>query len=292
MHHGHLDGKMINIYTFADKRPDFIELQSKTMKKFIKDEFNLKVFDNSSTPHLSAEIHRACEKNEIEVLQTEKNHRTPNHACWVPINYCLRNHLKDNDDVTVIIDSDIFMINDFSFFDYIKDYDIAGVYQQRKNLEIEYIWNALVVINNKQVFKKNLSIDFEPIQPNITDVGGKTSSLTKDPNVKIKWTNHTADISCAESSKIFSEFDYHQSFGFQILEKSFLHYYRGSNWDGQAQVYHAKKTECLQKVLDASPFTIDDSFAQNFIGERMHSHKHWNGCCNLIVPKQFSKLDK
>lgn len=280
---------MINIYTFADKRPDFIELQSKTMKKFIKDDFCLRVFDNSSSPQLSTEIHHACEKNKIEVLQTEKNHRTPNHACWVPINHCLRNHLKDDNDVTVIIDSDIFMINDFSFLDYIKDYDIAGVYQQRKNLEIEYIWNALVVINNKQIFNKKLLIDFEPIQPNVTDVGGKTSSLVKDPNVKVRWTNHTADISCSESSKIFSEFDYHPSYGFQILEKSFLHYYRGSNWDGQAQVYHSKKTSCLQKILDASPLFIDDFFVENFIGERMHSHKHWNGTGHQTVPIQYKR---
>lgn len=278
---------MINIFTFSDKRPDFIKLQFDSMKKFIKDEFKLFVFDNSSTQNLSEQIRKECKENNITVLDTIKNHSNSNTACWVPINFCLKNYLK-NDDISVIIDSDIFMINDFSFLNYIEDYDIAGVYQQRNNLDIEYLWNALVIINNKSINEKNIVIDFEPINP-ITDVGGKTSSLVNDTNVKIKWINHTADISCLESSQIFKDFEYKTDYGFQIIENSFLHYYRGSNWDGKSYLYHQEKTECLKKILNNDSFKIPLNFQEKFISNKSHSYKHWNGTYNLEVPNEFKK---
>ena len=59
---------MINIYTFADKRPDFIQLQFESLKKFISNNFEYHVFNNASNPNLESQINSICQQLKIKVL--------------------------------------------------------------------------------------------------------------------------------------------------------------------------------------------------------------------------------
>jgi hypothetical protein len=40
-----------------------------------------------------------------------------------------------------------------------------------------------------------------------------------------------------------------EDYRFEIYEKTFLHYGRGSNWDNQSEEYHRNKTLLLEKFV-------------------------------------------
>jgi hypothetical protein len=264
---------MIKIYTFSDKRPDFIKLQHDTFKRFIKDEYEYIVFNNSCNDIISNEIENLCSHLNIRCLPCEKNHKNAMTACYTPINFFIKNYL-DDETISVIIDSDIFMINNFSFEDYIGDYDICGIFQQRNDYKTIYLWNAFVIIN-KNINKKKINIDFEPIDG--TDVGGKTSEVLGKLNVK--WVKHTADIE-SDESEIFDDdikLKYDKSFGCQIIEESFIHYYRGSNWDSMGDEYHKNKTNFINYLIEKSPIRFDKKILDKHSSDKSHSYKHWNG---------------
>ena len=52
----------ILIYTFAYNRPDFIEIQYHTFKKFLKEEFELVVFNDARKEEMKQEIDSMCKK--------------------------------------------------------------------------------------------------------------------------------------------------------------------------------------------------------------------------------------
>ena len=138
---------------------------------------------------------------------------------------------------------------------------------------------------------KNASIDFEKFDismiQNITDVGGNLHYYLEKYKPNVKWIPHTADIE--EESDIFIDKlrkIYHTEFGMQLIASSFIHYYRGSNWDALNVNYHKVKTQFLLEFLETAevnyPLTSKVSTYQN---ECAHTRKHFNGSRYNIRPK-------
>ncbi|MBY0476809.1 MAG: hypothetical protein K2Q24_04120 [Chitinophagaceae bacterium] len=277
---------MINIYTVSDKRPDFISLQYNGFKKFLKDkDYKFIVCNNGSTSELRNEIADICNKLGLTSVYVEGNYENGAIATQVPLIYCLKNYIRHDpkEDMTVIIDSDIFLFNNFSFTELLEGADIAGIYQQRdrqaKKIFLRnhyYLWNAFLVF-------KNSSIDFEKFDismiQNITDVGGNLHYYLERFKPKVKWVVHTPDIE--DESEIFIDGlreIYHPQFGMQIIASSFIHYYRGSNWDALNNNYHELKTGFLVKFLETArkqyPLTPK---LHNYQDDCAHTKRHYNG---------------
>jgi hypothetical protein len=279
---------MINIYTVSDKRPDFIELQIRGLNKYILDiEYQFIVCNNGSTPALREEIHSVCRKHQIKTLDVEGSYVNGAIATEVPLKYCLKNYIaNDNkEDITVIIDSDIFLFAPLSFEKLLGDAAIAGVYQQRevrfKRFFIRnhfYLWNALLIISNKKIALDSLDIS---LIPNVTDVGGRTNDYLRNYKPKVKWLDHTADIENKEM-EIFHERlldEYSTSYGMQIIENALIHYYRGSNWDAANNKYHELKTGFLLKFLELADneYPLKKDLVATYLSNASHTRKHFNG---------------
>src|SRR4051812_20151878 len=124
---------MVKIYTFSDRRPDFITLQNKYFKKFLRDEdYALIVCNNASSDVLSNKIIETCAIENLQCLEADKDFTDPAKACEVPINSCLKKYIRNDspENLSVVIDSDIFLFAPFSFQNYLTHYDIAGIVQQ------------------------------------------------------------------------------------------------------------------------------------------------------------------
>ncbi|MBU3940491.1 MAG: hypothetical protein KKH88_00995, partial [Nanoarchaeota archaeon] len=67
---------MIKIYTYADKRPDFIPYQFKSLKHFLTDEFEYIVFNNATNSFNRWKINNLCNKLGIKVYPI----KNPNHS--------------------------------------------------------------------------------------------------------------------------------------------------------------------------------------------------------------------
>jgi len=248
---------MIKIYTYPDKRPDFILKQNNSLKKFLKDDFEHIIINNGSTEELKLEIEKISKENKITHFFVEKtNHSNPTIACSYPINQSLERFIKKESDadISVIIDSDMFFLKDFSISQYIGENEIAAIKQIRGN--INYIWNGIVFINHKKIKNiKDLDFGYGLIDGNMTDVGGNMYYYFKNNHeCKLKNILHTSHIHPKNKNlKVFPpEILYFYDFEFcmELIEGVILHYGRGSNWDGMPVDYHKNKTIFLNKVLD------------------------------------------
>jgi hypothetical protein len=197
------------------------------------------------------------------------------------LNNYIRNDPKE--DMTVIIDSDIFLFSEFSFKKLLDEADIAGIYQQRDRQAKKILWRNHYYLWNAFLVFKNTSIDFEKFDismiPNITDVGGNLHYYIEKYKPKVKWILHTADIEY-ESEIFIDELreTYQSQFGMQIISSSFIHYYRGSNWDDLNNNYHNFKTNFLLKFLESArkhyPLT---AHLHKYQDDCAHTKRHYNG---------------
>lgn len=248
----------VKIYTFPDKRPDFIKFQKQTIDKFLKDDYEYIIVNNGSSNLLRKEIFDICLHNNIKHIYVENpDHRDPNIATAYPINQILDKYIKlekENETISVIMDSDMFFISDFSIVDFIGNNEISALPQSRGN--VNYIWNGIVFINHsKAIDIDQFDFGYQFINGHGTDVGGNMYFYFKNhPNCKIKNITHTSHIKSGNNnlnslpdyiSKIYDD-----TFCFEIIEKAILHYGRGSNWDKMTFDYHERKTKLLHYFIN------------------------------------------
>ena len=160
---------MIKIYTIAVNRPDFIELQHKTFKHFLKDEYQLivvndgfkKVRGNNDAERIDAIARElSLESHRVPFFGTP-NRRTgrleeshPSHRHANSIRFLQKGDLNRHNDIAVIIDGDMFLSVDFSIREFLNGAPMAGAWQSKnKNgKNIEYVWPGVVFLDVPKMF--------------------------------------------------------------------------------------------------------------------------------------------
>lgn len=192
------------VMTYHYNRPDFIELQYKTFKKFLQDDYELVVFNDAKDPRLEQEIKQICDKYNILCKRISPEiHNRPylyrgtgegyNDSCVRCANvvqYSLDTIGFNHDGIVVIFDGDMFLIRPISFEKYIAGYDFGGLLQNRNNgmSNIDYIWNGIVLLNmNNLPEKRTINFNCGNVNGVGCDVGGYTYYYFKEhPKVKLK----------------------------------------------------------------------------------------------------------
>ncbi len=265
----------ILIMTHSHNRPDFIEIQYHTFKKFLKDDYEFIVFNDAPSDDMYNKINEMCAKYAITCFRIPQNihtyaylYRLPreqfNHPCVKCANvvqYSLNEIGLKHNDLVAIIDSDMFLVKDFSIREYMKNCDLAGVSQTRPN-GVEYIWNGLAFFDMRTLPNKNL-IDFNCGEVNRTpvDVGGQMHHyLKKTPDARVRFMQQ--DYVANHASKSETELE-HMGFSSPMVRfikanppvvelyehGAFIHYRSGTNWDGKPARYHMHKTHILQTLI-------------------------------------------
>ena len=170
----------IRILTFHCNQADFIEIQYKTLNKFLKDDFELIVFNDAKTEKNEKWIDNVCQDYQIKCVRFKPewhlidplntylkmrlqepstqgywgwnastsieeiaNHPSVRH-CHV-IQYALDNYGYDHDDIVVIMDGDNFLIQPLSIRKLLGSNDIVGFNQRADELaEQRRQWNIAV----------------------------------------------------------------------------------------------------------------------------------------------------
>ena len=148
--------KKIKIYTYSHNRPDFIEIQYNTIKRHVKDDFEFIVFNNERPggdggfdESKIGEISSICEKLNIECIKVELDpelqymngekmfeedrYLNGNIACAYSYTWGWKNYICNNDCLSVILDSDMFLIKDVSFIKMMEGYNFSYVPSYRYN---------------------------------------------------------------------------------------------------------------------------------------------------------------
>ena len=249
---------MVHIFTTVVNRPDFVEIQSKLFNKFLKDEYQFHVVDDSVDDQVSAEFKSVCEKNSVQYYRKpqsdQKKFDNPlagaRHAAetiqWTYDTIIKQNHQKD---LVLFCDSDMFLLDDFCLEDYMKNEVIAGHLQVRGH--VRYIWNGLMFFNMEKIFKIDPDLNFSDgnVEGELTDIGGHFHSYFKKHNIQFKRINDggtdgedfpeypteyngieipvllTSDMWCKPEN----------GYNFELhLDGKFLHYRAGTNWHTQS----------------------------------------------------------
>ena len=171
--------KKIKIYTYSHNRPDFIEMQYNTIKRHVKDDFEFIVFNNERPggdggfdESKIGEISSICEKLNVECIKVELDpelqymngekmfeedrYLNGNIACAYSYTWGWKNYICNNDCLSVILDSDMFLIKDVSFIKMMEGYNFSYVPSYRYNkkyvnednrgeIAFKYPWNGFVM---------------------------------------------------------------------------------------------------------------------------------------------------
>lgn len=256
-------------------RPDFIEWQYKTFKKFILDDYEFVVFNDAKGYSLSEDIQNVCHRLNIRCIRIPQEvHNRPymkrlpfedyNHPCVRCANvvqYSLDVLGFYHNDIVMIIDSDMFMIKPFSPRTYLGDHDIAAVEQSRnydkqwkKSTVINYIWNGIILFNMPKLPNRNTMcfncgiIDNTPV-----DAGGYMHYYFKNnPSVTVKHINgshYSENLSFPSfplnilNSKYVTNIEL-------FLDDHIIHYRGGGNWDNKPKEYHEKKSKIFNNFIN------------------------------------------
>ncbi|HSX26203.1 MAG TPA: hypothetical protein VLE89_04260 [Chlamydiales bacterium] len=118
-------------------RPDFIELQYKGLKKFLKDDFELMLFNDANRDEMRQEIEQVCGNLGIMCVRVPQELHNPDpkapegsasYRHGEVLQFAYNNFGVHHDDIVCTMDSDMFMIREFSIRDYLGDYDLNAYY--------------------------------------------------------------------------------------------------------------------------------------------------------------------
>ncbi len=277
------------IFTYSFNRPDFIEIQKKTFEKFLLDDYELVVFNDAKDASLSSEIHKTCARLNLRCIDMPQHLHKSDQASKRNaqiVNYSLSVMGFDYDGIVVLLDSDLFLVKEFSIGEYMQNHALAGLYQNRSSEKrtVDYLWIGIVFLDMRRLpDKKTLNFGLGKVKSIQTDTGGYSHYyLSKHRNVPVRhinlnYTKHAYGIlkecPCSECKKgeypCAQAIDNAKSYGKyndeQIrfiysagadtsefyLDSHFFHYRAGSNWDHQSSSYHANKTKSFNKYIKA-----------------------------------------
>ncbi len=276
------------LYTYAYNRPDFIEIQHKTFKKFLKDEYEFVVFNDANTLEMVQKIAQTCKKLGIECIRIpqeihdqpylkrwpgESYHHPAVRNCNV-VQYSLDQYGFNHDDILVLLDSDVFLIKEFDIRNFMHGYDIAGLGQSKAKNK-RYLWIGLVFLNMPKLpNKRELNFNCGKVDGVSVDAGGHSYYyLQKYPQVMTNFFGgiHVTHLKCdrCQKNKVmlckhntqklkkcgfvdheiqFIQTGIHNAEFF--LNNSFLHYRGGTNWDCKSSEYHRIKTHLLNNFIN------------------------------------------
>jgi hypothetical protein len=289
---------MVKIYTVSYSRPDFIHLQFQQFQKYLEDEYSFTILNNAKDNREKQNISDACNQLGLECIVIDNTGYRADAAGLPALNYCIKNLVsKENpENVSVIIDSDVFLFKPFSFLKMAEGFDICTIYQQRVKTSFKFIkknigycWIAFLVLNHKHQNFNSLSLD---AIIGLTDLGGASYYFLDKNNPSVKWVSHTADME--ESGKVvFNEElvgSYNKQFGFQVIHNAFIHYYRGSNWDGMNSDYHIEKTKFLERVLNVGASAINEQELSKLSSIFEHTNTHFDGVRYKAMPWYYKPV--
>ena len=279
----------MKVVTAVVNNPIFIEMQYYTLKKYMKCDYEFIVFNdaksfpdnsNGGDTNITNVIQETCKKLGIKCINIPNEHHRniefPSFRAADSMNIIL-DFQKQFPDKYLLLDRDMFLIDDFNLTDYEK-YDCAIVLQSRNNFTINYIWCGICYFDFNKIKNKDL-LNWDCCD--YCDTGGKTQIWLKTQTDNfpttddIRWTDkvfHTDNIyymkhlwSCTwNESEIPDNLknnlklinfitndprNQNGKFFCEIYENKFLHYRAGSDWENRGIDFHINLSTKLKECL-------------------------------------------
>lgn len=130
------------LITHSYNRPDLIEIQTKTFRAFLNDDYEHVIFNDAPNESMKNQIEEACKKCGLRCFRIPQElHRdgrtAPGYRHIDGIQFSLQQLGYNHEGIVGIVDSDLFLLKPFSIEKYMQGYDIAGELQGRENENIK-----------------------------------------------------------------------------------------------------------------------------------------------------------
>jgi hypothetical protein len=154
----------IQIFTSVVNRPDFVEIQNNLFKKFLKNDYQFHIIDDSVDSDISEKFKNICEQNNLVYYKKPERQgsMSPGQACADAIQWTFDTIIKEeySDQIVLFCDSDMFLIDEFDIEEYMEDVVIAGLPQYRGH--VTYMWNGIMFFDmSKVMFFTKFSVFFK-----------------------------------------------------------------------------------------------------------------------------------
>jgi len=202
----------MKIYSIHYNKPEYIKMQKDSFDRHIKFSYEFIIVNNATDINIKNEITNFTK--ELGLREINCNNPVDSEGSISHLNsfqYILDDVVEG--DVIMIMDHDVFLINDFNI-DYYSEYDMVFLPQIREN--IEYPWPGLIIFN-KLKNKNDISFNCGQIEGVGCDTGGDLYYYIKNNNPIIKRINehHFNDDKTRMAN----------------LDDLFIHLISGSNWN-------------------------------------------------------------
>ncbi len=277
----------ILIFTYSYNRPDFIDIQYKTFKKFLLDDYEFVVFSDARNQGMHNPIEARCKKYGLRCIRFPQhlhnkpylqrwpgeNYNYPTIRCCNIVQYSLDTVGFNHDDIVVLFDSDMFLVKEFSIREFLEGYDLAGVRQGRvKHLSIDLAFLNMATMPNKRTINFNCGrVNNIPV-----DAGGQTYHYLKNnPEAKVREFGglHISTgtiqcqnckqkniLACTHNTELLKNYGFDNkaikfiqagphNVGFKA-RGNFLHYRGGTNWNNMSAAYHNHKTKLFNEYIN------------------------------------------
>ena len=258
---------------------EYIKFQYLSLKKFITNEYEFivindskdkKCYTNYNNDNLNIDITNICKFYNIECINFNQNDHinrqilypyeinddfkeiknNPNSRCADVTQFMLnlfnKKYSSLDNNILIILDSDMFFVQNINLESIIEDYDIVAIQQSRKN-NVKYLWNGIVIINPKKLKnlnEMNWNCGFVNSEP--TDVGGYTHFYIEKykPNIKyINYNIYSYPETVIKSNSLplniknffldICKIKKNNSCNKEYIANSIIHLRGGGNWDHQ-----------------------------------------------------------
>jgi glycosyltransferase involved in cell wall biosynthesis len=235
----------------AFNRPDLLPIQVESIQKNLKNNHKIIVSHDSRNYDYVKEFEDICNNLQIKFYHHDSTPgKDASRYHGEAIQWAYDNIIKTEytDDLILILDHDMFMINELDLIEYFGDNDVLGRPQSRGT--VEYVWLGLMMFKYQSV--KDINFNFYPgfYFGELLDTGGGTSYILNDKNIKYKPTS----VEYPSSYKGINLLDekINLGYGFEFhLDRSFLHFRNACGWHNNMTVVpnDNDKKEVLEYIL-------------------------------------------
>lgn len=232
---------MIKVFLFAFNRPDLLELQVDSLRKFIQDPLNITVIQDKHNDSYDADFGDICRKLDVELIpHNARSNQAPSQHHADSVEFVYNNLLRDGD-VVLFLDHDMFAIDEVNLLEELGSHDVLGLYQERGT--VKYIWPGMMLFKYDSL--KSLEFNFSPGSHNgqMLDTGGGTYKLF-ETNLAIQ----DSGVGYPEfyNQLKLDDFDY----PFELhMENKFLHMRNSCQWNNGYVVTDHKKKAVLKMIM-------------------------------------------
>jgi hypothetical protein len=234
----------MKIFTYAFNNPAYLEYQSKCLRKFIKEPFDLYCIDNAINSKYSNQFIIICNDNNIHYTKNEEpDHTQAGKSHYSALQWSWKKIISNTEELIVMMDHDAFPIDYVSIEELLGDAFLAGPPQARGTPDnfVEYFHPSLMIFDTQKLPNKgSISFRGSVINGNATDTGGDLYNYFKsNPDVQKTFlrAGHIFADHPLFSPKLIAKYgqayiDTMVQTLFETIENKFLHTRNGSNWDG------------------------------------------------------------